>query len=178
MDCNWSTGRGVPGPSNISVRVCQMTMSVDSVLVMKTADELTGLFREQGLRVTPQRQAIFRLLHGNDTAPDGGRRSTTRPACEMPTISLKTVYQTVHDLEALGEVEPARPRHRQRPGRPERRGATTTTSCARGAASSATSRSTSPTSACPARYRREFRVERVEVIFRGVCEQCAPRADA
>jgi Fe2+ or Zn2+ uptake regulation protein len=26
---------------------------------------------------------------------------------EMPTISLKTVYQTVHDLEDLGEVRPA-----------------------------------------------------------------------
>ena len=70
---------------------------------MQTADELTGLFRTQGLRVTPQRQAIFRLLHGNDRHPtvdslyDAART-------EMPTISLKTVYQTVHDLEALGQV--------------------------------------------------------------------------
>jgi Fe2+ or Zn2+ uptake regulation protein len=70
---------------------------------MKTADELTTRFREQGLRVTPQRQAIFRLLHGNDGHPtveslyDAARG-------EMPTISLKTVYQTVHDLEAMGEV--------------------------------------------------------------------------
>ena len=70
---------------------------------MQTADELTGLFRNQGLRVTPQRQAIFRLLHGNDRHPtvdslyDAART-------EMPTISLKTVYQTVHDLEALGQV--------------------------------------------------------------------------
>ena len=29
---------------------------------MKTTSELTDLFRDQGLRVTPQRQAIFRLL--------------------------------------------------------------------------------------------------------------------
>src|SRR6478609_4941029 len=70
---------------------------------MQTAAELTGLFRTQGLRVTPQRQAIFRLLHGNDRHPtvealyDAAR-------VEMPTISLKTVYQTVHDLEAMGEV--------------------------------------------------------------------------
>src|SRR6476620_7012857 len=70
---------------------------------MQTADKLTGLFRTQGLRVTPQRQAIFRLLHGNDRHPtvealyDAAR-------VEMPTISLKTVYQTVHDLEALGQV--------------------------------------------------------------------------
>jgi Fe2+ or Zn2+ uptake regulation protein len=70
---------------------------------MQTADELTDVFREQGLRVTPQRQAIFRLLHGNDGHPtveslyDAARS-------QMPTISLKTVYQTVHDLEAMGQV--------------------------------------------------------------------------
>ena len=29
---------------------------------VKTVDELTSRFRDQGLRVTPQRQAIFRLL--------------------------------------------------------------------------------------------------------------------
>jgi Fe2+ or Zn2+ uptake regulation protein len=70
---------------------------------VQTADQLTSLFRDQGLRVTPQRQAIFRLLHGNDGHPtveslyDAARS-------EMPTISLKTVYQTVHDLEAMGQV--------------------------------------------------------------------------
>ena len=36
---------------------------------MKTATELTDLFRDRGLRVTPQRQAIFRLLTGNDRHP-------------------------------------------------------------------------------------------------------------
>ena len=36
---------------------------------MKTSDELTTLFRERGLRVTPQRQVIFRLLHGDDAHP-------------------------------------------------------------------------------------------------------------
>ncbi len=28
----------------------------------------------------------------------------------------------------------------------------------------------------PARYRRDFRADAVEIIFRGVCDQCAPRA--
>ena len=41
---------------------------------MKTTAELTDLFRAQGLRVTPQRQAIFRLLHGNDRHPTRGIR--------------------------------------------------------------------------------------------------------
>src|SRR4051794_6546808 len=70
---------------------------------MRTADELTTMFRERGLRVTPQRQAIFRLLHGNDAHPTVDALYDAARA-EMPTISLKTVYQTVHDLEAMGEV--------------------------------------------------------------------------
>ena len=70
---------------------------------MRTADELTTLFRDQGLRVTPQRQAIFRLLHGNDGHPTVESLFEAARS-EMPTISLKTVYQTVHDLEAMGQV--------------------------------------------------------------------------
>ena len=70
---------------------------------MKTVDQLTELFRHQGLRVTPQRQAIFGLLHGDDRHPTV--ESLYEAARDrMPTISLKTVYQTVNDLAAMGEV--------------------------------------------------------------------------
>src|ERR1041384_8561943 len=71
---------------------------------MKTCEQLTDLFRERGLRVTPQRQAIFRLLHGNASHPTVEALYDEARA-DMPTMSLKTVYQTVHDLEALGEVD-------------------------------------------------------------------------
>jgi len=70
---------------------------------VKTVEELTARFRAEGLRVTPQRQVIFRLLQGNGAHPtveslyDAARS-------DMPTMSRKTVYQTVHDLEAMGEV--------------------------------------------------------------------------
>ncbi|MFN8036671.1 MAG: transcriptional repressor [Acidimicrobiia bacterium] len=70
---------------------------------MKTADELTTMFRAQGLRVTPQRQALFRLLEGNRSHPTVESLHEAVSA-QMPTMSLKTVYQTVHDLESLGEV--------------------------------------------------------------------------
>src|SRR6476619_8299647 len=70
---------------------------------MKTTEQLTDLFRERGLRVTPQRQMIFGLLQANDSHPTV-EALYERARHEMPTISLKTVYQTVHDLEALGEV--------------------------------------------------------------------------
>jgi Fe2+ or Zn2+ uptake regulation protein len=70
---------------------------------VKSPEELTEAFRDRGLRVTPQRQAIFRILHGSDRHPtaewvyDAARR-------ELPTISLKTVYQTLNDLAAMGEL--------------------------------------------------------------------------
>ena len=70
---------------------------------MKTVDQLTELFRQQGLRVTPQRQAIFGLLHGDDRHPTVESIYDAARA-QMPTISLKTVYQTVNDLAAMGEV--------------------------------------------------------------------------
>jgi Fe2+ or Zn2+ uptake regulation protein len=66
--------------------------------------ELSALFRAQGRKMTPQRQCIFRVLHGNVTHPTA-EAIYEAVAAEMPTISRKTVYQTLHDLADLGEVE-------------------------------------------------------------------------
>ena len=70
---------------------------------MKTPAELTDLFRARGLKVTPQRQCIFRLLHGNAAHPTAEAVYAAARA-EMPTISLKTVYQTLNDLAEMGEL--------------------------------------------------------------------------
>jgi Fe2+ or Zn2+ uptake regulation protein len=70
---------------------------------MRSPEELTALFRTRSLKVTPQRQCIFRVLHGNATHPTA--EAVYAAACaEMPTISLKTVYQTLNDLAAMGEI--------------------------------------------------------------------------
>lgn len=71
---------------------------------MKTPAELTELFRRRGLKVTPQRQMLFGLLHGNGVHPTA--ESLYAAAREqMPTISLRTVYQTLSDLETMGEIQ-------------------------------------------------------------------------
>jgi Fur family transcriptional regulator, stress-responsive regulator len=73
------------------------------VLPVKTPEELTELFRSTGRKVTAQRQCIFRVLQGDETHPSAEAVHAT--VCrQMETISLKTVYQTLHDLADLGEI--------------------------------------------------------------------------
>jgi Fe2+ or Zn2+ uptake regulation protein len=71
---------------------------------VKSPAELTELFRARGLKVTPQRQAIFRALHGETTHPTADAVYDAVSE-SMPTISLRTVYQTLNDLAAMGEVQ-------------------------------------------------------------------------
>jgi Fe2+ or Zn2+ uptake regulation protein len=70
---------------------------------VRTPDELTQLFRARGLKVTPQRQCIFRVLHGNASHPTA-EAVYAAAAAEMPTMSLKTVYATLNDLVTMGEI--------------------------------------------------------------------------
>ncbi len=140
---------------------------------MKGTETLTTMFREQGLRVTPQRQAIFRLLQGDDTHPTV-ESLFDRARVDMPTISLKTVYQTVHDLEALGEVrvlDLGTGSVRVDPNVEDDHHHLLCTECGR-------VRDLPVEFAglqVPLRYRRDFTVDDVQVIFRGRCDQCSDR---
>jgi Fe2+ or Zn2+ uptake regulation protein len=139
---------------------------------MKTVSELTDLFRDRGLRVTPQRQAIFGLLQGDATHPTV-EALYDRARADMPTISLKTVYQTVHDLEALGELhvlDLGTGSLRVDPNVEDDHHHLVCTSCGRVR--------DLPVAfdglRIPGRYRREFTVDSIQVIFRGRCESCPP----
>ena len=70
---------------------------------MKTPAELTDRFRSEGLKVTPQRQAVFRVLHDNHVHPSA-EAVHAEIVREMPTVSLRTVYQTLNDLTDMGEL--------------------------------------------------------------------------
>lgn len=70
---------------------------------MRPPVELAEAFRATGRKITPQRQSIFRVLHGAGDHPTAeGVYESVRG--EMPTISLRTVYQTLNDLAAMGEI--------------------------------------------------------------------------
>lgn len=74
---------------------------------MKSPEELTALFRARGMRVTPQRQCLFTILGESDRHPSA--EAVYEIARErMPTISLRTVYQILNDLAAMGELHQLR----------------------------------------------------------------------
>ncbi len=140
---------------------------------MRDTAALTTSFREQGLRVTPQRQAIFRLLQGDDSHPTV-ESLFDRARAEMPTISLKTVYQTVHDLEALGEVrvlDLGTGSVRVDPNVEDDHHHLLCTTCGRVRDLPVEFSGLN----VPIRYRRDFTVDDVQVIFRGHCDLCSDR---
>jgi Fe2+ or Zn2+ uptake regulation protein len=130
---------------------------------------LTEQMRAAGMRVTPQRQAIVRHLVGNTSHPTV--EALHEAVCaEMPTVSLKTVYQTVHDLESLAELrllDLGTGSVRVDPNVEHDHHHLVCTRC--GAV-----RDVSPDVVAEVRPRdrRDFTIESVEVIFRGRCDTC------
>jgi Fe2+ or Zn2+ uptake regulation protein len=71
---------------------------------VRSPAELTSAFRQQGLKVTRQRQVLFRLLHENRTHPTAEALHAAALQ-RVGGISLRTVYQTLNDLAAMGELQ-------------------------------------------------------------------------
>ena len=71
---------------------------------MQSPAVLTELFRARGLKVTPQRQRVFEVLYANDVHPTA-EAVFERVRVDLPSISLRTVYQTLNDLTAMGELQ-------------------------------------------------------------------------
>lgn len=72
---------------------------------MRSPEELADAFRGRGRKITPQRERIFHILQGNDSHPTA-EAIYAELVREMPTVSLKTVYQTLHELVDMGEISP------------------------------------------------------------------------
>lgn len=68
---------------------------------MTSVDKVCAKFRNQGRRITPQRRAIVRALLNDGNHPTADE-VLTHVRREMPSISLATVYNTLHEMEDLG----------------------------------------------------------------------------
>jgi Fe2+ or Zn2+ uptake regulation protein len=137
---------------------------------VRDSDALAADLHDRGLRVTPQRQLIHSLLAEKPSHPTIQAVHEAVRAV-LPTVSLRTVYQALHDLDAMGEIRlvqvgngPIRV-----DTRPERHDHLRCTKCGRlhdvdvdlsGLV-------------LPVDQRRGFAVESAEVIFSGRCPMCA-----
>lgn len=73
---------------------------------MLTAADLRQQFQRRGLRITPQRDLIFRLLEGAQAEHPSAEVLYVRAARAMPSLSLRTVYAILKELEHAGAIRP------------------------------------------------------------------------
>jgi Fur family peroxide stress response transcriptional regulator len=137
---------------------------------MRDIDALAADLHARGLRVTPQRGLIYSLLAERPNHPTVEAVHEAVVAV-LPTVSLRTVYQALHDLEAMGEIGlvqvgkgPLRV-----DTRPDRHAHLRCTECGRlhdvDIDLSAL--------VLPIEQRRAFAIEGAEVTFVGRCPMCA-----
>jgi len=69
----------------------------------KSDEELISLLHQNGLKVTPQRLAIFRYLNDNESHPSA-EMVFDNIKQELPTISQGTVYNTLSMLTDIGVI--------------------------------------------------------------------------
>ena len=135
-------------------------------------DSLIDRIRARGWRMTPQRRAIADALDG-DHVHLTAVEIHSRAIAVLPEVSLATVYNTLNELVAVGEV--AEVRYADGPVRydpnvgPHPHHHLMCTQCG-------TMFDVQPRGVVdielPSEQRRGFAVERIDVLFRGVCSSC------
>jgi Fur family peroxide stress response transcriptional regulator len=70
---------------------------------MRSVDAIIELFHQNALKITPQRRVIFELLAEDDSHPTA-EEIYQHVLSAMPDVSRTTVYNTLHELVALGEL--------------------------------------------------------------------------
>ncbi len=73
---------------------------------MITANNLRTRFQTAGLRITPQRDLIFHLLEETQADHPTAEALHVRAARDMPSMSLRTVYAVLAELEQVRAVRP------------------------------------------------------------------------
>ncbi|MEM7009504.1 MAG: transcriptional repressor [Thermodesulfobacteriota bacterium] len=76
---------------------------MDKVILQERVDEFIGRSKELGIKVTPQRIAIYRELASTDQHPST-ETIYKKIKDYYPNISLTTVYRTLETFEKLGLI--------------------------------------------------------------------------
>lgn len=72
-------------------------------MAMRPVEQLCEVLRERGLKVTPQRRVIFEALCDSLDHPSADDIYHAVKGA-MPDMSLATVYHTINELVAMGEL--------------------------------------------------------------------------
>lgn len=142
--------------------------------VKRRVERFPALCRRAGLKVTPQRQAVYATLAATDShpTPDAIFAAVRR---ELPSVSLATVYKVLDQLSAHGLlVKVSTPDQAARyDARTDAHQHAACSRCGRiadlhaGHLDDALSQVPVP---------EGFRVRRVDVVLHGLCAQCAAQA--
>lgn len=71
---------------------------------METVEKLTSTLRNNGMKITPQRLMIFKILENNTSHPSA-EDVYKRVKKIYPTVSFTTIYKTLETLKDLGEIK-------------------------------------------------------------------------
>jgi Fur family peroxide stress response transcriptional regulator len=136
---------------------------------VRDVDALTADLHARGLRVTPQRHLIYSLLAEKPNHPTIEAVHEAVVAV-LPTVSLRTVYQALHDLEAMGEVRLVQVGNgpRRVDTRPDRHAHLCCAKCGRLHDVDIDVSGLVP----PVEQRRGFAIDGAEVVFSGCCPMC------
>jgi len=153
-------------------------MRADRRLLVKTPtrydspiSDLLQRVRDRGWRLTPQRRAVAEVLDGEHvhlTAEVVHDRAQAR----LPEISLATVYNTLNELVAMGEVlevPAANGAKRYDPNAHRPHDHLVCTGC--GELWDVFANGTG-TPGLPEKERRGFRVTGAQIVYRGLCASC------
>lgn len=137
---------------------------------MINAHSLEAAFRARGLRITPQRTLLFRLIEEFHGEHPSAEALYVRAAREMPSMSQRTVYAILKELEDLRAVRPldlgtGSMRYCANPARHHH------AVCIRCGKVKDVYVDVGPVE-IPPDQRRGFVVKDHEVVFRGICSWC------
>jgi len=132
--------------------------------------KLIDSFRKKGLKITPQRLAIFRILKDNKSHPSA-EEIYQRVRKDYRTLSLATVYQTLETLERIGGIKVLRFDRRKTRYDPDLSSHhhLICTGCHK---ITDLRQDYSKALRLPASLRSRFEINGCNVIFYGICQEC------
>lgn len=133
-------------------------------------EELMEKFKGTGFKLTPQRMMILKFLEDNESHPTA-EEILSGVRASYPTVSMATIYNTLHALRELGELQELTldPERRHYDPRTDAHSHLVCSSCGEIKDIEAVS---PEKLMLPEEVEKEFKVTSSRVNFFGLCKKC------